>query len=93
MLHFRPHPEPGQDTRLGLVIGKKLVRTAVSRNLFKRVARERFRQQRDAFPGYDLVLRVVAKGAGIGRHQIAAEIDQLFAKLRPRRDRPQGSDV
>lgn len=84
MLHYQPAPEIVADSRLGLVVGKKFVRRAVDRNLVKRIARERFRLGHDRLAGYDLVLRVIAKPARMDRLQIAAEVQSLFAKLRPR---------
>jgi len=94
MLHYQQRPEVEDPPRLGLVIGKKFIRSAVKRNLVKRQARERFRHQQAALRGYDLVLRVIAKPERIAKPTAADEIDRLFAKLRPRRtmvDRKNGN--
>lgn len=41
--------------RLGLVVAKKHLRRAVQRNRFKRLVREHFRLQQEAFAGVDMV--------------------------------------
>ena len=84
MLHYLPQTDAGGKARLGLVIGKKFVRGAVGRNRIKRQIRERFRLQHDRLQGHDLIVRVIARAERVDRQQIAAEIDRLFAKLRPR---------
>ena len=48
--------------RIGLVIAKKHVRTAVGRNLVKRVARESFRLQQHKLPAIDAIV-LARKGA------------------------------
>ena len=84
MLHYQLRPNSDDVARLGLVVGKKYIRDAVDRNCVKRQARERFRLQHTSLQGYDLILRVIAKSTSINRLQVAAEIERLFAKLRPR---------
>ena len=44
--------------RLGLAISKKICKRAVDRNLFKRIARETFRQHRDDFDLLDFVVMI-----------------------------------
>ena len=44
--------------RLGLVVAKRLVPTAVHRNLIRRVVREYFRTSREAFPPGDWIIRL-----------------------------------
>lgn len=56
-LHYT-HNTAGS-ARIGLVVPKRLVRSAVARNRVKRVARELFRCRRSALPHLDLVLRLV----------------------------------
>lgn len=84
MLHYQPRPEEVEDSRLGVVVGKKFIKSAVNRNLVKRIAREKFRLGHERLSGYDLVLRVIAKPSRMDRRQIATEVQTLFAKLRPR---------
>ncbi len=49
--------------RLGLIIAKKNVKTAVSRNRIKRVVRETFRHSQNAIKGLDVVV-LARKGLG-----------------------------
>lgn len=49
-------PSDGQAPKLGLAIAKKQLPKAVSRNRVKRLARETFRQQKQALKGYDMVV-------------------------------------
>ena len=44
--------------RLGLAISKKICKRAVDRNLFKRIARETFRQNRNDFDLLDFVVMI-----------------------------------
>jgi ribonuclease P protein component len=84
MLHYLPRPEVYAVARLGLVIGKKQVKSSVRRNLIKRLAREIFRKQRAGLEGYDIVLRLHARPATMDRPHLAGEIATLLGKLRPR---------
>ncbi|KAB2928123.1 MAG: ribonuclease P protein component [Dechloromonas sp.] len=61
MLHYQPRPSTTDDARLGLVVGKKLLKRAVDRNRFKRVLREQFRLRRATLPACDLIVRLAAK--------------------------------
>lgn len=84
MLHYLPRPELDADARLGLVIGKKQVKSAVRRNLIKRLARETFRKLRAGLQGYDIVLRLHARPETMDRCRLAGDISGLLGKLRPR---------
>jgi ribonuclease P protein component len=86
-LHYRPGGEGRDGARLGLVIGKKLARRAVLRNLLKRLAREAFRQRRPQLPPFDLVLRLAKAVVPVdraGRLLLRAEIDHLLQRLSER---------
>lgn len=94
-LHQRPadpaDPVPLTRARLGIVIPKKLLRTAVHRNLVKRLARECFRRAAPQLPPADLVVRLARKidpAAGpVDRGAIAAELRTLLERF-ARRGRP-----
>lgn len=45
--------------RVGIVVGKKQLRTAVSRNLAKRVVRDVFRLHRHELPNLDYIVRII----------------------------------
>ena len=51
-------PSGQANSRLGLAISKKICKRAVERNLFKRIARETFRQNRDNFALLDFVVMI-----------------------------------
>ena len=84
MLHYTLRPGGDSGSRLGLVVAKKLVKSAVRRNLIRRLARERFRCRRDKLGNCDLVLRLQLKPETLNRSKIAAEIDSLLDKLQAR---------
>ena len=52
------NPSGQANPRLGLAISKKICKRAVDRNLFKRIARETFRQHRDDFDILDFVVMI-----------------------------------
>ena len=65
----------GQDrARLGLIVGKRVIRHAVDRNRAKRAIREAFRQQ-PAMPALDIVIRVLSPRAG------SSDADRLFRAM------------
>lgn len=78
MLH---RPNSVATARLGVVIAKKFVRSAVSRNLIRRIVRESFRLSRTKLPQYDIVVRVSARMDTSDRQALREEIDELFARL------------
>lgn len=67
--------------RLGVVIAKKFVRSAVSRNLTRRIVRESFRLSRMRLPQRDIVVRVSIRMDTLDRQALRKEIDELFARL------------
>ena len=89
MLHYQPRPEGMTEARLGLVVGKKLLKHAVDRNRLKRIVREQFRLRRPTLPAMDLVVRLAVKPLPLDGRQIAEDIVALFDKLqrpRPKRE-------
>jgi ribonuclease P protein component len=44
-------------SRLGIVVGKRVARRAVDRNLLKRLVRETFRRQQQELAGFDFLVR------------------------------------
>lgn len=73
--------------RLGLVIAKKNVRTAVSRNRVKRVVRETFRCSQDSLAGLDYVV-LARKGLGdLDSSQLHSLLGRQWARVRSRFDR------
>jgi ribonuclease P protein component len=74
-------PNQGASARLGIVAGKKFVRSAVARNLVKRIVRESFRCVRAGLPPSDLVVRVASRIEAPDRRALRAEIDGLLDRL------------
>lgn len=78
MLH---RPNSLATARLGVVIAKKFVRSAVSRNLTRRIVRESFRLSRIRLPQRDIVVRVSLRMDTLDRQALRKEIDELFARM------------
>lgn len=78
MLH---RPNSADTARLGVVVAKKFVRSAVNRNLVKRIVRESFRLSRRKLPQRDIVVRVSVRMDTPDRRVLREEIDELFACL------------
>lgn len=78
MLH---RPNSGVTARLGVVIAKKFVRSAVKRNLVRRIVRESFRLSRTKLPPRDIVVRFTARMDTLDRRALRGEIDGLFARM------------
>ena len=90
MLHYQPRPTPEEAARLGLVVGKKLLKRAVDRNRVKRIVREQFRRQRVILPAYDLVVRLATRPVPLDGKALAEDFLALLDKLRrpPSRRQP-----
>ena len=82
VMHFQPNNL--QSPRLGLVIGKKTAKLAVSRNYMRRVLREFFRFQLCTLPHVDLVVRAQKKFEKKAFIQIQKEFHDLTIKLNKR---------
>ena len=82
MLHYQPRAEGFNDARLGLVVGKKLLKRAVDRNKVKRIIREQFRRERPNVPACDLIVRLAAKPAPLDGKLVADDFLALLEKLR-----------
>ena len=81
-IHYQPNSL--QQARLGLVIGKKIAKLAVSRNYMRRVLRELFRLQQQEICAVDLVIRVQKKFDKVDFIQIKQEFNELILKLNKR---------
>ena len=89
MLHYQPRPAAADSARLGLVVGKKLLKRAVDRNRFKRVLREQFRLRRAGLPACDLIIRLASKPVLLDAGVLVDDFVGLLAKLQrlaPRRE-------
>lgn len=81
--HFELMHRPNSiaTARIGVVIAKKHVRSAVNRNLVRRIVRESFRLSRSKLLQRDIVVRVSARVDVPDRRALRGEIDELFARL------------
>ncbi|MFV8782901.1 ribonuclease P protein component [Microbulbifer sp. SA54] len=78
--------------RLGLVIAKKHVRHACSRNRIKRIARETFRLQQQQLYPLDAVV-LARPGAGeLDKAELAKVLQKLWRKLDQRARNPQAQN-
>jgi ribonuclease P protein component len=76
LLHIA-NGHPGE-SRLGLVVPKRLTRRSVDRNRMKRLAREAFRRHGVKSAGLDLVLAPRRAYSGEGETAWVAELIELF---------------
>lgn len=81
--HFeaRYRPNSTASARIGVVVSKKYVRSAVNRNLVKRIVRESFRLMRVKLPHCDIVVRVSTRLERLDRRALRGEIDEIFVRL------------
>jgi len=68
-----------------MVVPKRLVPLAVTRNAIKRVIREAFRLRRDTLPAVDLVFRLVKRPSAASltalKRQVRTEVDTLLQRI------------
>lgn len=69
-------------SRLGIIVGKQFVRSAVNRNLIKRIVRESFRLTRTQLNYLDLIVRVKHRITCPERAFLKKEINFLLNKFR-----------
>lgn len=64
MLDVSAAPNDLSQARLGLIVSKRHIATAVGRNRVKRLLREWFRQRQSELTGLDIIARLKAKISG-----------------------------
>jgi ribonuclease P protein component len=67
--------------RLGLVVAKKNIRLAVTRNRIKRVLRESFRQHRLQLDNLDIVFIIYHAANTLDIKELRQQVDKQWAKL------------
>ena len=75
-------PSGQTNSRLGLAISKKMCKRAVDRNLFKRIARETFRQHRDDFNLLDFVV-MIKKMPNTNNPELVSDLLSLLQNAKP----------
>lgn len=71
----------GSGSRLGLVVAKKNIPTAVQRNRIKRQIRDQFRRKQDLQVGLDLVVLVRKDADKLLNSQLSDKFSQLWQDL------------
>lgn len=91
-LHLLARSDDTDCCRLGLVVGKKLLPTAVSRNRVKRLIRETFRLQRSTLIAGDYVFRLSARpsprGVPLALEPLRSDLTMLLGRCRITATRP-----
>ena len=84
-------PNGRQPSRLGLVVAKKNIPTAVQRNLLKRVVRETFRQHQFEIP-LDIVFLARSGANNLAAKQLTMQLRRSWETLAKRSERVQRSE-
>lgn len=67
--------------RLGVIVGRYVFASAVKRNRFKRLVREVYRQNKDLFDSFDIVIKADKKEQTLNYDSIEKEICEHFRLL------------
>lgn len=67
--------------RIGLIIGKRYVSSAVARNRIRRIIRDSFRLHQDRLVGWDIVVIARQQCDSLSKEKIRKGIDDLWEKL------------
>lgn len=88
LVYFIYHRTTDATNKIGMVLSKKKVRTAVQRNLLRRIARENFRLHQQLFPYYHIVIMANAPANDATRQDLQTCFQQFFQYLikRSKRD-------
>lgn len=76
---FKLNQKP--NARLGIIVGKRVAKTAVSRNRIKRAIRESFRQNQEQLTGLDIVIIGRQQCDTLDKAKLREGIDKLWEKL------------
>jgi ribonuclease P protein component len=74
-------PNKKDSARLGVIVGKKVANSAVTRNQIKRVVRESFRANQDKLKGLDIVVIARQQCDSLDKVQLREGIEKLWQKL------------
>lgn len=67
--------------RIGLIVGKRIAKKAVTRNKIRRVIRESFRSQQKKFTGMDMIVIARKHCDKLSKQKLREGIDRLWEKL------------
>ena len=79
LILFKANQKP--NARLGLVIGKRAIRSAVKRNRTKRILRNSFRLNQEKLIGLDIIVIARQKCDKLSKQKLREGIEQLWEKL------------
>lgn len=80
LILFTPNQLP--HARLGIIIGKHLVKHATDRNRLRRVIRESFRHHKEALDGFDIIVLVRSMpNVKLAKTELRETIDHLWRDL------------
>ncbi len=69
------------DPRLGLIVSKKRIRKAVSRNRIKRIIRDSFRLHQHQLPAVDVILLAYQSADSADSRELNSSLDRHWKKL------------
>lgn len=78
-LLYRPNDKP--QPRLGLIVSKKHTRTAITRNLVRRIAKESFRQYLNDIGSFDVVLLSKRGIEAVDKKTLRASLDKQWETM------------
>ncbi len=67
--------------RLGLIVSKKQIRTAVARNCIKRIVRESFRLKQHELKGFDVIIIAYKSLASLNKIELHTCISKQWSRL------------
>jgi ribonuclease P protein component len=74
-------PNKTNKARLGIIVGKRFVNTAVARNRIKRIVRESFRSRQHHLIGWDIVVIARQHCGTLDKDKLRKGIDNLWERL------------
>ena len=75
-------PNQLNHARLGLIVAKKNVKSAVKRNRLKRLCRQSFRENQNALPAYDMVLLARRGSSDMANEVLFEHLNRLWSRVK-----------
>ena len=75
-------PNQSDFARLGVIVAKRTVNSAVKRNRIKRILRESFRHNQDSLKGMDIIVIARQQCDKLSNQKLREGIDDLWVKLK-----------
>ena len=75
-------PNQSDYARLGVIVAKRSVNSAVGRNRIKRIVRESFRHSQERLKGMDVVIIARGQCDQLSNQKLREGIDDLWTKLK-----------